>query len=115
MTLQHWTRRVLETASEPARPEDLESLQAALPAILARARRERDSATPMTTWDVLVPLTRRWLPALVAAAASLAVLAFLLSQPASPDPWESLLGAQAAAEAPAGDIVADAVTGEDAP
>lgn len=109
-----YTRRVLEIAAGPADPVDAERLQAALPGILARARQERESATPPTTWDVLLPLTRRWLPALVAGAASLALLA-LLWEPASSDPWESLLLTQAADQAPAGDVVADAIAGEDAP
>jgi len=88
----------LEIAAGPADPVDAERLQAALPAILARARRERESAPPPTTWDVLLPLTRRWLPALVAAAASLGLLAFLWAQPASGDPWEASLLTQAADE-----------------
>ena len=114
MNLKRWTRHVLEIAAEPGHPDDVARLQAALPAILARARRERETATPATTWDLVLPLTRRWLPALVAGAASLALLA-LLWQPAGSDPWESLLLAQAADQAPAGDVVADAIAGEDAP
>ena len=108
---QDWTRRVLEIAAGPADPVDAERLQAALPGILARARRERESAPPPTTWDVLLPLTRRWLPALVAAAASLGLLAFLWAQPASGDPWEASLLTQAAEE----DIVAEAIAGAEAP
>ncbi|HEX5045085.1 MAG TPA: hypothetical protein VFV75_19480 [Candidatus Polarisedimenticolaceae bacterium] len=107
----HWTRRVLEIAAGPSNPEDADRLQAALPGILARARRERESAMPATTWDVLLTLTRRWLPAAVAAAASLGLLALLASQTAAADPWESALLAQAAEE----DIVAEAIAGAEAP
>ena len=106
-----WTRRLLEIAAGPPHPEDVERLQAALPGILARARRQREA--PATTLDVLVPLTQRWLPALAAGAAALALLAFL-SQPAS-EAWEISLLAQTADEAPGGDIVADAITGVEAP
>ena len=109
-----WTRRVLEIAAGPPRREDVERLHAALPEILARARRERKSPAPATTLDVLVPLTQRWLPALAAAAASLALLAFLL-QPAASEAWESSLLAQTADEEPAGDIVAEAIAGTEAP
>jgi hypothetical protein len=108
-----WTRRALEIAAGPPRPEEVDHLQAALPSILARARRARESAAPATIWDLLVPLTRRWLPALLVAAASLALLVFLW--PVSSEPWESSLLAQAGEEAAAGDIVADAIAGVDAP
>jgi len=110
-----WTRRILEIAGGPDDPAEVERLQAGIPGILARARREREAATPPSTWEAFLPLARRWLPALVAAAASLGLLAFLWTQPASADPWETSLLAQAADEAPAGDIVADAIAGEDAP
>jgi hypothetical protein len=106
-----WTRRVLEIAAGPPDPADVERLQAAAPGILARARWKRESAVPATTWDVLLPLTRRWLPAAVAAAASLGLLAFLAAQTAAADPWESALLAQAAEE----DIVAEAIAGAEAP
>ena len=106
-----WTRRVLEIAAGPEDPADGERLQAALPGILARARRERESATPPSTWDVLLPLTRRWLPAMVAVAASLGLLAFFEARTASADPWEASVLAQAGDE----DIVAEAIAGAEAP
>lgn len=106
-----WTRRVLEIAAGPTDPADTERLQAALPGILARARRQRESATPPTTWDLLLPLTRRWLPALVAAAASLGLLAVFETQSAPADPWETSVLAQAADE----DLVAEVLTGAEGP
>jgi uncharacterized protein YegL len=42
-------------------------------------------------------------------------MAFLWTEPAPADPWESSLVAQAADEARAGDIVAEAIAGEEAP
>ena len=110
-----WTRRVLEIAAGPPDPGDVERLQASLPAILARARREREAAAPATTWDVLLLLTRRWLPALVVAAASLGLLAVLLTGNAAAAPWESSLLTQAADEASAGDLVAEAMAGDEGP
>ena len=109
-----WTRRVLEIAAGPQHPEDVEHLHAALPEILARARRGRQAPMPATTLDVLVPLMQRWLPALAVGAASLALLAFL-SQPATSEAWESSLLAQTADQAPAGDIVAEAIAGTEGP
>jgi hypothetical protein len=113
--MKDWTRRVLEIAAGPPDPAEMERLQASLPGILARARRARESKPRPTTWDLLLPLTRRWLPAAVATAASLVLLALLWAGPATADPWETSLLAQAAGEAPAGDIVAEAIAEEEAP
>jgi hypothetical protein len=111
-----WTRRVLEIAAGPAGSEkaEVDRLVAALPRILARAQEDRRAATPETTLDALVPLGRRWLPALAAAGASLALAAFLLQSDPS-EPWEASLLAQAADEAQAAEIVADAVALDEAP
>lgn len=104
-----WSRRVLRAAGGEGEP-DLASLRAAIPSLLARARTERAQARPTSTLEAVLPLGRRLLPALAAAAASLALAAFVLGRstaaPAAEE-WETSLVAQAADEAGASEILAE--------
>jgi hypothetical protein len=111
--LRDSTRRALRLAAgEDAGEPDLAGLRAAVPEILRHAaaeRARREGAAPATTLDDVIPLGSRLLPALAAAAASLALVAWLLggASPTAAEDWEVSMVAQAADEAQASELVAE--------